>query len=45
MRLAANTSVAISTANPESKLFDTVVRIINPLFLFPNELDFAVSET
>ena len=44
MRLAANASVAISTANPESKLFETVERVINPFFLFPNKLNFAVSE-
>src|SRR5437660_315540 len=44
MRLAANASVAINTANPESKLFEPVVRVINPFFLFPNKLNFAVSE-
>jgi hypothetical protein len=44
MRLAANASAAISKANPESKLFETVVRVINPFFLFPNKLNFAVSE-
>jgi len=44
MRLAANASVAISKANPDKKSFETVVRAINFSFLFPNELNFAVSE-
>ena len=44
MRLAANASVAISKANPDKKLFGTVVRAINFSFLFSSELNFALSE-
>jgi len=44
MRLRRECQRSHQQANPDKKSFETVVRAINFSFLFPNELNFAVSE-